>query len=131
MLIIDDDIRIARAIRRSLGALHDVEIVCSATDAIELLERDDEFDLILCDLVMGETSGAAVHDWIAKERPALFPKLVLMSGSAFTPETHDLIARTARPLLTKPFKLSEVLEFATVGAATPEPGRRQTRPLSV
>jgi CheY-like chemotaxis protein len=36
-----------------------------------ILEHDQAFDVILCDMMMPEMTGMALHEWLAMHHPAL------------------------------------------------------------
>ena len=73
-----------------------------------LSEPDADFDLILCDIMMPELTGADVYQRVARARQELAEKFVFMSGGAFTSDTRQFLASTAAPLLDKPFRIDEV-----------------------
>src|SRR5215471_1892152 len=65
ILIVDDEPRLARAVKDMIGPEYDIDIVTTGTEALRLLtqESDDRrFDVILCDLHMPVMSGMDLHD---------------------------------------------------------------------
>ena len=59
ILVVDDEISVVDSIRRGLAREHDVTIVLQGRDAIELLARGVEYDLILCDVPCSGTGTLA------------------------------------------------------------------------
>jgi CheY-like chemotaxis protein len=51
-----------------------------------------------------------LHDRLARERPDLFRRLIVMTGDVASPEAAALLARTDRPVIEKPFELSELAQ---------------------
>jgi DNA-binding NtrC family response regulator len=105
ILVIDDEPLIDRVIRRALTSEHDVFVCQRASEAIELLERGETFDLVLCDLVMPDIGGPEFHAILAKRWPALLARTVFMTGGAFTPATVEFAAKVSGSILSKPFQM--------------------------
>ncbi len=102
ILIIDDDRPVAAAVALELED-HDVMVASSGREALEILRRDPGFDVILCDLMMPELSGADVYDWLKRVEPALVERFVFMTGGAFTTRAREFLASVRNPRLDKPF----------------------------
>ena len=108
VLIVDDEEHIRSVLRRTLRRTHEVVAVGSGREAQALLEQDAAFDVVLCDLMMPEISGLALHAWVAARNPALAERMVFMSGGGLAPETSDYVARLDNRKLSKPFDLREL-----------------------
>lgn len=78
--MIDDEVVLLRSYDRSLRKLFDVVTVKGGEEAIELLERDRDFDVIVCDLSMPRVNGAGVYAYLEKSAPELLPRLIFCSG---------------------------------------------------
>ncbi len=78
-------------------------------EGIRALETS-EFDGILLDLHLPGLSGERVMGWVAVHRPYLLHRLVLTTGSPFTPALEAKIASLQVPLLAKPFLLEDLLQ---------------------
>ena len=109
ILVIDDEEGVLGFMQDAL-AEHDVTVVGDGLRALELIGASD-FDVIFCDLIMPDVSGMEVFECIINERPELVNRVVFMTGGAFTPKAREFLAKSERPLLEKPFAISEVLEF--------------------
>jgi signal transduction histidine kinase len=107
VLIIDDEVAVARAIARGLRT-HRVTIVERGREGLALLAEGRRFDLILCDLMMPELSGMDVYDEIARNYPQELARLAFMSGGAFTERAKEFCARLTLPLLDKPIDLKRI-----------------------
>src|SRR5689334_10347065 len=61
VLVVDDEPAVGRTIQRLLGDRHDVIVVTSGTQAVDMLTSGDDFDVILCDMSMPEVTGMDVY----------------------------------------------------------------------
>ena len=109
VLIVDDEAPVVRLLRRLLVEDHDVVVAPSGRDALETLRRDDDFDAILCDVMMPDLTGADVHQEIARESPSLAARFVFVTGGAFGERAKAHVASTKQPIVTKPFRRADVL----------------------
>ncbi|HCU11592.1 MAG TPA: hypothetical protein DGB72_05660 [Gemmatimonadetes bacterium] len=57
----DDEELVVRSVKRILSKEHDVVATVSATEALALCAGGEQFDLILCDLMMPEVPGMDLH----------------------------------------------------------------------
>ena len=115
VLAIDDDPMVLSAIRRSLKE-HEVVSVEDGREALALLARDRSFDVILCDIMMPDISGVEVHEEMAVVAPSLQPRMVFLTGGAFTDRTRDFLERVPNKRLDKPFDLQELRNLVSTAA---------------
>ncbi len=101
VLVVDDEEPIRRILQRLL-AEHEVLTAASGREARALLEKDQRFDVILCDLMMPEMTGMELHAWLVATLPVLARRVVFVSGGAFTPHASDYLASVSNVLLDKP-----------------------------
>ncbi|MFO0710637.1 MAG: ATP-binding protein [Sandaracinus sp.] len=120
VLVVDDDPIVGRAIVRSLRTSADAQTLTSAKDAQTLLATGRSFDVILCDLMMPEVSGADLHAWICAHRPDLRERVVFLSGGATTEEAQRFLDACASPSLTKPVPVQTLRELVARYARSPE-----------
>ncbi|HEY0709008.1 MAG TPA: response regulator, partial [Polyangia bacterium] len=90
---------------------HDVVMAAGGTDALELLGRDRQFDIILCDLQMPELSGADVYREVARRWPGLEQRFIIITGGAFSTEARRFLEEGLVPTVNKPFQLAEILQL--------------------
>ena len=121
ILVIDDFPAFGRTISRALSE-HDVRVVSRADEAFALLEANETFDVILCDLLMPETTGPALYERLKADWPQLAPKVIFMTGGAFTPESRAFLEQSAQPVLTKPFSPDELRAAVRVLMGDPADG---------
>ena len=108
ILLVDDEVALTRALAQTLEDRHQVEVAGSGRAAMERLDAGDSPDVILCDLMMSDVSGADLFEWLEAEHPELARRVVFMTGGAFTRRSRDLLRRTERPVLDKPFAPEEL-----------------------
>jgi CheY-like chemotaxis protein len=101
VLLIDDEPLVLRSLRRMLSE-HHIDTAQSGAEALELLQRKQDYDLIFCDLMMPEMDGTVVHAELERRMPALLGRLVFCSGGAVTARTKQFVEQSKRPLVDKP-----------------------------
>jgi CheY-like chemotaxis protein len=82
---------------------HETVQAATGAEAREILEQDQAFDVILCDMMMSEVSGMDLHRWLAADHPDLAEQLIFVTGGAFTPGARDYLDGVANIRLEKPF----------------------------
>lgn len=119
VMVVDDEPAIRAMVVRMLGASHEVVSAASGEAARRIIERDQAFDVILCDLMMPETTGMELHKWLAAEHPGVAEKVVFVTGGAFTPKASDYVARVGNVRIEKPYETAKLerLVFELVAAA--------------
>ncbi len=115
VLIVDDEKALLKVFARLLGARHDVVLAAGGREALEIIDRGMEPDVVLCDLMMPDVDGVALHERLAKTHPALAARMLFMSGGTYTPRTQSFVEHHAGRILSKPIKRAE-LEDAVVRA---------------
>jgi signal transduction histidine kinase len=108
VLVIDHEPIIGRTIEAALAGEHEVVAVSVAQDAFERLASGERFDVVLCDLLMPDMSGGELYDRLHADWPHVAANVIFMNAGAFTPETSELVKRTSRRVLLKPFRIDEL-----------------------
>jgi PAS domain S-box-containing protein len=123
VLVVDDEALVARAVERMLSPPHEVLTRGSARSALDLLEGDRDFDVILCDLMMPGMTGMDLHAALATRDPALARRMVFLTGGAFTDAARAFLEQVANPRLEKPVDRATLREAVaravSPGVATP------------
>jgi CheY-like chemotaxis protein len=104
VVVVDDDHAVAQMLAASLEDEYDVRVVHDSTQAIELLARS-EFDLAYCDLMMQGLTGVDIYDQLQARAPQALPRLVFMTGGAFTRRTAEFTKRFPDQVVYKPFDI--------------------------
>jgi len=103
ILVVDDDALVCAALRRILGADHDVDVCLCARQALSRLANGAFYDVVLCDVMMPVMSGKDFHAEVAHAFPALARRMVFVTGGAFTPEARGFLDAIPNRRLDKPF----------------------------
>ncbi|NOJ77874.1 MASE1 domain-containing protein [Myxococcus xanthus] len=135
VLVVDDEPRLAQSMRLLLEPFHDVVTTTRGSDALALVDAGHRFDIILCDLQMPETDGAAVYQHLCAHAPDQAARVVFISGGAYTPESRAFIDTVPVRVLEKPVRPD--LLMATVATALtaadamgPEPRVDEASPVA-
>lgn len=112
MLVVDDEPPIGSALRRILTA-HDVTVVTSAKAALALVAAGRSFDVILSDLMMPAMSGEDLFEELVWTSAAHAPRMVFISGGAFTPVLQAFLERVSNERVNKPFDSKTVRSVVT------------------
>ncbi|WP_306818081.1 two-component regulator propeller domain-containing protein [Archangium lipolyticum] len=128
VMIVDDDVMVSSAVRRTLAREHDVEVVTSSRQALELLKgpKGQQLDVILCDLMMPDLTGMDLHAELTAAAPEVARRMVFLTGGAFTPAARAFMDQVQNARVDKPFdpqKLREQVRDWVVKARNAEPGQ--------
>jgi CheY-like chemotaxis protein/anti-sigma regulatory factor (Ser/Thr protein kinase) len=112
ILVVDDEALIRGAMVRMLRG-HDVVQAVSGNEAQKILEADQAFDLILCDIMMPAMSGVELHEWLSTTHPGLAQQVVFITGGAFTPRAAQYLTKVSNIRLEKPFDVENLKKIVT------------------
>jgi len=104
IMVIDEEPKVVTVLCRCLSPDHEV-FVSRAADAVESIRRGAEFDVILCGLMMSQTTGMDVYERLSRNAPEQARKMVFMTGGAFTPRAMTFLDTIDNPYIEKPFDL--------------------------
>jgi PAS domain S-box-containing protein len=110
ILIVDDEPTVARSIQRVLDGLHDVAVAHDTEAALERLSSQ-EFDLVLCDVVMPGRDGIALWNEVVRDHPSYARKFLFLTGAAVNPRVASFLAAQPNRWLEKPFDVAELLRL--------------------
>ena len=110
ILIAEDDTAVREFVSRALvNASHEVVAAADGLQALEALEND-EFDLLLSDIVMPELDGIALALEVSRDWPDL-PILLMTGYTAERQRAHNLDA-LIHDVISKPFTLQQICDAA-------------------
>ena len=118
LLIVDDEVLVARAVRRVFDKEFRVDIALDGPSALEKLRKTD-YDVILCDVMMPGISGPDVYRQVRLENEPLARRFVFATGGLFSQELSDSVKRLSNMIVEKPFDPAELRRV--ILAAVPEP----------
>jgi len=102
ILLIDDEELVAKSIARVLGRDHEVVTAPSGAEGMNILTRDEGFDLVLCDVMMPTVSGMDVYEWLKERSPEIARRMVFVTGGVFTAEAVEFRESVPNPWIEKP-----------------------------
>ena len=106
ILVVDDERSIRSVMVRMLRGYTVVE-ASTGEEARKLLQTDQAFDLILCDLMMPIMSGVELHEWLISTHPALAQLVVFITGGAFSPRARAYLTEVSNIHIEKPFDVAK------------------------
>jgi len=109
ILVVDDEEQLRAALQRYLSRKHHVLTAASGKQAQDLLERDGEFDIVICDLMMREGSGMDLFEWLEEHRPMLTERMLFVTGGGVTPQARAFIDRHEERVVAKPIKIPHLM----------------------
>jgi signal transduction histidine kinase/ActR/RegA family two-component response regulator len=113
VLVIDDEVALATALRRQLRHHHEVTVAHDGAAALALADRG-AFDVVLCDVTMPGMDGVAVHAALARRHPQLAAHLIFMSGGMsggmYGDAARNALAAIGAPVLGKPVAMPALLD---------------------
>ena len=115
MLMLEDDIAFAEIVRTFLES-HSFKVTC-VTDGVAGLRHvmAQDFDIILCDLMMPHLPGDKFHFAVERAKKHLCSRFVFMTGHKADPRWGRFLSSVQGPVLEKPFELADLLStFQTV-----------------
>jgi len=106
VLVVDDDAFVGRALGRMLSRFCEVQVAGSVSEAEALLEVGEEYNLILCDLLLPERGGAEFYRELAKNDVKSAKKVAFMTGLG--PDAREAQEFEGVPCLEKPLNADVV-----------------------
>jgi signal transduction histidine kinase len=119
VLVVDDEPMMRRMLVRLMRD-HQVVTVSTVDEGLELLGKE-RFDLVLCDLMMPDRTGADMHAELQRRWPAMLARFVVMSGGAFTPALQSFLEQPSIARLDKPLSLDGIRDVIRRVAALERP----------
>ena len=115
ILIVDDEPDLLTGLQRTFVKRLPEVMVLTAKDGNEALEKleQGDIDLVLMDIMMGETNGLEILDRIHTIRPEL--TVIMMTGYGTIELAVDAIRRGAWDFITKPLELDALARLIRKG----------------
>jgi PAS domain S-box-containing protein len=107
ILAVDDEPSILAIVSAFLHA-HAVKVAHGGKDALALLE-EEEFDVVLCDLVMPEVTGMDLYEQLERRGRGGERRIVFITGGAVTARARAFLDAVPNTVLAKPFGPEELL----------------------
>lgn len=108
ILLAEDDQSMRDFLTIALGkAGHDVTAITNGLEALEILEHDQDFDLLLTDIVMPGMDGIELSQMATTACPDM--KVMFITGFAAVAMGQNRIKNKDAKVLSKPFHLKELV----------------------
>ncbi len=108
IMIIDDELSMCTFLSLALSKEYDVQYVTTGKEGLELLEKT-QFDLVLLDLMVGNTNGIEILKKIRLSHQNL--PVIMMTAYGSIPTSVEAIRAGAFTYLVKPLDLEELTAF--------------------
>jgi CheY-like chemotaxis protein len=105
VLLVDDEPSIRAVYPEVLGGDYEVSVAESGRAALDLLQRDRDFEAIICDLTMPDIDGPAFYVRLQALAPQLLGRLVFCSGGLITARLREFAASIPNLFLEKPIRV--------------------------
>ena len=106
VLLVDDEDTVRRVTSRLLEKLgYSVSTATDGPTALEMLENEGPFDLVLTDVVMPGMTGIELADRIREMRP---DQRILFTSGYTTREYGRAPGQPPRPFMPKPFSMADL-----------------------
>ncbi len=118
ILVADDD-EVVRTLLSTIGKRHGIEMqtVQDGREAQEVLSQNNDYDLVILDLLMPHVSGWEVLESIKNEPATRDLPVILLSGAAISSEEKERLAGKAVHIIDKEsFSLSKFEEVLMTAA---------------
>ena len=127
VLVVDDEATFGSTIARMLDGDHEVVGETSARSALARIRGGETFDVVLCNLMMPDISGMEFFERLSEEAAHLGPRVVFITGGAFTGAAREFLESVPNLRLSKPFTKRE-LDAALLAVVGGEGSRRRADP---
>jgi signal transduction histidine kinase/ActR/RegA family two-component response regulator len=108
VLVIDDDPMVGEAVELMLSEEHDVVLAQGADEALSMIRAGQQFDAIVCDLMMPGMSGIELYLVLERDYPGYAGRMLFATGGAFTRSAQSFVQRMGERVITKPFRSDEL-----------------------
>jgi two-component system cell cycle sensor histidine kinase/response regulator CckA len=112
VLVVDDELDVARSLERVLRKYHDVTVTTSGPEALAAIAAVGCYDVVFCDLMMPNISGMELYDSLLTVNPEQARRVVFMTGGAFTQRARAFLESTSNVHILKPFEPEAVRSIA-------------------
>ena len=126
VLLVDDEPLVAHTMERLLRRDYDVTTALCGREAIEHIARGSRFDAIVSDVMMPQMTGIELFEELLRVAPEQAPRLIFLSGGAFTTRTRERLDELGAFELEKPVSAKDLR--ACVLRVVNEGGRSRDQP---
>jgi DNA-binding NtrC family response regulator len=118
VLVVDNEIALAVALKKVLDEDHDVTAVTTAEQALNLLLDGSPFDAIVCDVLMPGTSGIDLFKQLKERRPNVARRIIFMTGASSMERVAEFFRTVDNVCIDKPVDVPRLRRLIREMAAT-------------
>jgi CheY-like chemotaxis protein/anti-sigma regulatory factor (Ser/Thr protein kinase) len=111
LLIVDDEAGVLRALERLLEGRYVVQVATGTVDGLARMQAE-EFDVVLCDVMMPSGGGELLYRTLLSRAPALARRIIFFTGGAVTEGARTFLLSQPQPVLLKPLDLEQLARIA-------------------
>ena len=110
VLILEDDEMLQGIIKEFLESnFYDVVAVTNGAEGVRAVLKD-EFEIIVCDMMMPKLPGDMFYTAVERMRPHLCKRFIFITGHRGNPKINGFIEQVKGTMLAKPFHMDDLLE---------------------
>lgn len=111
VLIVEDEGQIAKIMKTYLSLYKGFKRIVIASDGVEAMQKitNQDFDLIITDIVMEKRDGLKFIDGLRKMPKYYNQKIIVVSGCLTAEVTMAVMRKGVRHIVVKPFTARQVL----------------------
>jgi|YNPNPStandDraft_1061719.scaffolds.fasta_scaffold07059_7 DNA-binding response OmpR family regulator len=109
ILILEDDTRFSALLKEFIESQgYHVDCVSSGVEGV-LRVMGNDYDVILCDMVMPNVPGDMFYLAVERSKPHLCKRFVFMTGHRSDRQINDFLKKTGGVILWKPFPMQDLI----------------------
>lgn len=101
VLLVDDEPLVLRVNERLLSKRYEVVSAVDGVEAIEVLSRDRDFDVIVSDVLMPRCNGFDLYATVCERWPELLPRVLFLTAALYSPDAAEFFALVKNPRVFK------------------------------
>lgn len=110
VLLLEDDEMFKSIITEFLESnYYEVVAVTNGAEGVRAVLKD-EFDVVICDMMMPKLPGDMFYTAVERMRPHLCRRFIFITGHRGNPKINDFIKQVKGTMLAKPFHMDDLLE---------------------
>jgi len=110
ILLVDDDKQLAVALQWILADENFmVDVAYNGSEAL-LKVKANEYDAVVCDVMMPELRGDELYLQATDQRPHLADRFIFITGYAADPKINVFLCKTGCKYLLKPFPVQRLID---------------------
>jgi DNA-binding NtrC family response regulator len=110
LLLLEDDEMLKNVVKEFLTEnFYEVHAVSNGAEGVRAVLKQ-EFDVIVCDLMMPKLPGDMFYTAIERMRPHLCRRFIFITGHRGNPKITEFIKQVRGTMLAKPFRMDDLME---------------------